>query len=162
MSKDKYTSIFSPQMATIVFIILQIFFRNARSFENWGIQFQLGNIRSSDAFRPIARKQKDLMDYNQQQLNEAEQDIKNSADQERHDPSRPKAEVGNTIQDLQNSSNPTKVGFNNGFIIHSEHLPVLKGVSLFCSLYFCPSKITQPRPQVPLVNGSIICSGLHF
>ena len=26
MSKDKYTSIFSPQMATIVFIILQIFF----------------------------------------------------------------------------------------------------------------------------------------
>ena len=44
-------------------------FRNARSFENWGIfsdipQFQLGNIRSRDAFRPIARKQKDLMDYN--------------------------------------------------------------------------------------------------
>ena len=27
-------------------------------------QFQLGNIRSRDAFRPIARKQKDLMDYN--------------------------------------------------------------------------------------------------
>ena len=26
MSKDKYLSIFSPQMATIVFIILQIFF----------------------------------------------------------------------------------------------------------------------------------------
>ena len=26
MSKDKYTSIFSPQMETIVFIILQIFF----------------------------------------------------------------------------------------------------------------------------------------
>ena len=26
MSKDKYPSIFSPQMATIVFIILQIFF----------------------------------------------------------------------------------------------------------------------------------------
>ena len=37
MSKDKYPSIFSPQMASIVFIILQIFFRNARSFENWGI-----------------------------------------------------------------------------------------------------------------------------
>ena len=26
MSKDKYATIFSPQMATIVFIILQIFF----------------------------------------------------------------------------------------------------------------------------------------
>ena len=26
MSKDKYPSIFSPQMATIIFIILQIFF----------------------------------------------------------------------------------------------------------------------------------------
>ena len=43
-------------------------FRNARSFENWGIfsdipQFHLGNIRPRDAFRPIARKQKDLMDY---------------------------------------------------------------------------------------------------
>ena len=44
-------------------------FRNARSFENWGIfsdipQFLLWNIRSRDAFRPIARKQKDLIDYN--------------------------------------------------------------------------------------------------
>ena len=43
-------------------------FRNARRFENWGIfsdipQFQLGNIPSRDAFRPIARKQKDLMAY---------------------------------------------------------------------------------------------------
>ena len=26
-------------------------------------QFYLGNIRSRDAFRPIARKQKDVMDY---------------------------------------------------------------------------------------------------
>ena len=32
MSKEKYPSIFSPQMATIVFIILRV-----RSFENWGI-----------------------------------------------------------------------------------------------------------------------------
>ena len=43
-------------------------FRNVRSFENWGIfsdipQFLLGNIQSRDAFRPIALKQKDLMDY---------------------------------------------------------------------------------------------------
>ena len=45
MFKDKYPSIFSPQMETIVFIILLL--HNARSFENWGIflaipQFQLG------------------------------------------------------------------------------------------------------------------------
>ena len=51
--QGQISDIFSPQMATIVFIILQIFFAT-RSFENWRI-FQ---------FRPIARKQKDLMDYN--------------------------------------------------------------------------------------------------
>ena len=66
MSKDKYPSILSPQ---IVFIILQIFFRNARSFENWGIfpdnpQFLLGKTRLRDAFRSISREQKYLMDYN--------------------------------------------------------------------------------------------------
>ena len=36
ISKDKYPSIFSPEMATIVFIILQIVFAT-RSVENWGI-----------------------------------------------------------------------------------------------------------------------------
>ena len=45
--------------------------RNTRSFENWGIssdipQFQLGNIRPRDAFRPIARERKYLMDYNEE------------------------------------------------------------------------------------------------
>ena len=44
-------------------------FRNTRSFKNWGIssdipQFWLGNIRSRDAFRPIARERKYLTDYN--------------------------------------------------------------------------------------------------
>ena len=68
MSKAKYPSIFSPQLATIVFIFLQIFFK-ARSFENWGVfsdipQFKLGSIRSRDALRSIARERKDLMDYN--------------------------------------------------------------------------------------------------
>jgi len=38
-------------------------------FKNWGIssdipQFQLGNIRPRDAFRPIARERKYLLDYN--------------------------------------------------------------------------------------------------
>ena len=44
-------------------------FRDARNFQNWGIfldipQFQLGNIRSRDAIRPIADERKDFMDYN--------------------------------------------------------------------------------------------------
>ena len=51
MSKDKYPSIFSPQMEAIVFIILQIFFATRAIF------------RSRDALRPIARERKDLMDY---------------------------------------------------------------------------------------------------
>ena len=38
-------------------------------FKNWGIcsdipQFQLGNIRPRDTFRPIVREPKYLMDYN--------------------------------------------------------------------------------------------------
>ena len=36
-------------------------FRNARNFQNWGI---FSDIRSRDAFKPIARERKDLMDYN--------------------------------------------------------------------------------------------------
>ena len=68
MSKDKYPSIFSPQMETIVFIILQIFFATHEVFKIGKYspnipQFQLGNIRSRDALRPIARERKDLMDY---------------------------------------------------------------------------------------------------
>ena len=48
MSKDKYTGIFSGQMEVIVFIILQIFFRNKRSFENWEI---FGHVRLLDQSR---------------------------------------------------------------------------------------------------------------
>ena len=40
MSKDKYSSIFSPQMEAFVFIILQIFFLSGHSFENWGMYKQ--------------------------------------------------------------------------------------------------------------------------
>ena len=161
--------------------------------------------------------------------------MKNSADQGGCYPQRPKAEVDNTLRDLQHSSYPTKVEsiiallfiqtirilhilrkpnsqpaqqafpwgsgaknyrealapisrgqntvpvpflgfsllsnptetlamqpteFNNCFIIHLKHFPVLEGVSPFRSLFF--RNITQPCPQVFLVNGSIICSGLHF
>ena len=56
MSADKYPSIFACQMATIVFIILQIFFATLEVLK-------IGEFRSREAFRPIARKQKDLMDY---------------------------------------------------------------------------------------------------
>ena len=67
-----------------------------------------------------------------------------------------------TLRDLQNSLYPTKAEFNNCFIIHSKYLPVFKGVFPFRSLSFCSPKITQSRPQVSSVNGSIICGGLHF
>ena len=43
-------------------------FHRTHSFENWGLfldipQFELGNIRSCDALRPIMHEQKDLLDY---------------------------------------------------------------------------------------------------
>ena len=44
---------------------------------------------------------------------------KNSADQGGCCPPRPKAEVDNTLRDLQNSSYPAIAEFNNCFIIHS-------------------------------------------
>ena len=46
MSKDKYPSIFSPQMATIVFIILQIFFATRAVLK----------IGEYLTIRPVARK----------------------------------------------------------------------------------------------------------
>ena len=84
--------------------------------------------------------------------------MKNSADQGGCYPQRPKAEVGNTLCDLQNSSYPTKAEFNNCFIIHSKYFPVPKWVSPFRSLLFRSPNIRQPRPQVFSVNGSIICT----
>ena len=62
--------------------------------------------------------------------------MKNSADQGGCYPPRPKAEVDNTLRDLQNSSYPTKAEFNNCFIIHSKYFPVLIGVLPFRSLFF--------------------------
>ena len=64
MSKDKYPGIFSPQMETIVFIILQIFFATRAVLKIGEYPRILGNIRSRDTFRPIARERKYLMDYN--------------------------------------------------------------------------------------------------
>ena len=42
--------------------------------------------------------------------------MKNSADQGGCYPQRPKAEVDNTLRDLQNSSYPTKAEFNNSLL----------------------------------------------
>ena len=53
MSKDKYPSIFSPQMEAIVFIIFQFAIK----------VLKIGNIRSHDMFRPIVHEQKYLMAY---------------------------------------------------------------------------------------------------
>ena len=74
----------------------------------------------------------------------------------------PKAKVDNTLWDLQNSSYRTKDKFNNCFIIHSKYFPFHKGVSPFCSLFFCSPNITQPYPQVFLVNKSISNSRLDL
>ena len=88
--------------------------------------------------------------------------MKNSADQGGRYPQRPKAEVDNTLRDLQNFSYPAKAELNNCFIIHSKYFPVLKGVSQFRSLFFRSLKAIPSRPQVFSVNGSMIWSGLHF
>ena len=88
--------------------------------------------------------------------------MKNSADQGGCYLQRPKAEVDNTLRDLQNSSYPTKAEFNNCFIIHSKYFLLLKGVSPLSSLFFRAPNITQPCPKVFSVNGSTICGGLHF
>ena len=85
--------------------------------------------------------------------------MKNSADQGGCYHRRPKAEVDNTLRDLQNSSYPTKAEFNNCFIIHSKYFLVLKGVSPLRSLFFRSSNITQSCPQVFSVNCSIIWGG---
>jgi len=72
LSKDKYPSIFSPQIEAIVFI-LQIFYATravlkigeySRTFPS----FSWGNIRPHDAFRPIASERKYLMDNNRRYL----------------------------------------------------------------------------------------------
>ena len=65
MSKDKYPSIFSLQMEAIVFIIVFIIIKLGNILGNIPnvSQLKLGNIRSRDVFRPIARERKYLMDY---------------------------------------------------------------------------------------------------
>ena len=66
-SKDKYPSIFSRQMKAIVFVIPQIFFTTCvvlKIGEHPRIFPSFSYIWPHDAFRPIAPKQRYLMDYN--------------------------------------------------------------------------------------------------
>ena len=60
--------------------------------------------------------------------------MKNSAEQEGCYPQRPKAEVDNTLRDLQNSY-PTKAEFNNCFIIQNIS-PFLKEFRHFALCFF--------------------------
>ena len=66
MSKDKYATMFSPQMETIVSIILQISFTICADIP----QFLLGNIQPRNAlkFRPITSDGRSLMDSNLRNL----------------------------------------------------------------------------------------------
>ena len=54
MSKDKYPSIFSPQLEAIVFIILQIFFAIRTIFKIGEYSRIFPSFQSRDALRPIA------------------------------------------------------------------------------------------------------------
>ena len=66
MSNDKYPSIFSPQMETIVFAILQIFFARRAVLKiaeySWTFPGFRWGIFVHVVFRPISRERKYLMD----------------------------------------------------------------------------------------------------
>ena len=76
--------------------------------------------------------------------------MKNSTDEGGCYPQRPKAEVDNTLRDLQNSSYPTK----------ADSITALLFIQNISPLFFFFKN--QSHPQVFSVNGSIICSRLHF
>ena len=71
--------------------------------------------------------------------------MKNSAGRGECYPPRPKAEVDNTLRDLQNSSYPTKAEFNNCFIIHSK--------------YYLRSNSNSSRPFLSLLNDRALSPG---
>ena len=67
------------------------------------------------------------------------------------------AEVDNALRDLQNSSYPAKVPNSIIVLLFFQNIsPFLKEFPRYFAL--CLPNITQPRPKVFLVNGSIICS----
>ena len=62
--------------------------------------------------------------------------MKNSAEQGRCYPQRPKAEVDNTLRDLQNSSYPTKAEFNKALLFIKNISPFLKEFRHFALCFF--------------------------
>ena len=88
--------------------------------------------------------------------------MKNSADQGGCYPQRLKAEVDNTLWDLQSSSYPKPNSIIALLFIQniSSFIKEFRHYAL-CFSFRSPN-ITQPCPQVFSVNGSIICGGLHF
>ena len=72
--------------------------------------------------------------------------MKSSADQGRCHPRRLKAEVDDTLRDLQNFSYPTKAELIKCCIIQSKYLPVLKVVSPFRSLFSAHQNSTTSSP----------------
>ena len=82
--------------------------------------------------------------------------MKNSADQGGCYPQRPKIKVDNILQDVQNSSYPTKAEFNNCFIIHSKYS--LKGENKLFG--FLLNKTNTTLSPGFSVNASILSSGL--
>ena len=65
----------------------------------------------------------------------------------------------NTHGDLQNSWYPMKAKFSNCFIMYSKSL---KGEKEPFAFLLIKNNTALSQTQVFLVNGSIICSGLHF
>ena len=61
--------------------------------------------------------------------------MKNSADQGGCYPQRPKAEVDNTLRDLQNSSYPTKAEFNNITLLFIQN--IYSFLKEFCHFALC-------------------------
>ena len=73
------------------------------------------------------------------------------------------AKVDNTLRYLKNSSYPKIAKFNNNLLLYYLFKLFSNSWSRKWALcFFCSPKITQPRPRIFSVNGSIICSRLHF
>ena len=68
-------------------------------------------------------------------------------------PQRPKAEMDNTLRDLQNSSYPTQAEFNICFTIHSNIPPFLKE---FCHFALCFSTRQTKDNLVPRFSWSMV------
>ena len=72
--------------------------------------------------------------------------MKNSADQGGCYPQRPKAEVDNTLRDLQNSSYPTKAEFNNASLFIQNISPFLKEFRHFAVCFLLTKNDTISSP----------------